>query len=98
VTAVRNKGPEHDGMFWNILEQLGDSGGSFNRNLPLSRVGLFLPSRIVTSLLHFHLAALTVVVAVVDTNDVALVPTTVYHKIQSSACTTFLSLPGFFMK
>ena len=21
-----------------------------------------------------------------------------YHKIQSSACTTFLSLPGFFMK
>ena len=34
-------------------------------NLPLSRVGLFLPSRVVTSLLHFHLAALTVVVAVV---------------------------------
>jgi len=30
VTAVRNKGPEHATMFWNILEQLGDSGGSFN--------------------------------------------------------------------
>ena len=34
-------------------------------NLPLSRVGLLLPGRIVTSLLHFHLAALTVIVAVV---------------------------------
>jgi hypothetical protein len=31
VTAVKNKGPEHAGMFWNILEQLGDSGGSFNK-------------------------------------------------------------------
>jgi hypothetical protein len=30
VTAVRNKGPEHARMFWNILEQLGDSRGSFN--------------------------------------------------------------------
>jgi len=34
-------------------------------NLPPSRVGLFLPGHIVTSLLHFHPAALTVVVAVV---------------------------------
>jgi len=33
-------------------------------NLPPSCVGLFLPGRVV-SLLHFHLAALTVVVAVV---------------------------------
>jgi len=30
VTAVRNKGLEHARMFWNILEQLGDSEGSFN--------------------------------------------------------------------
>jgi len=30
VTAVRNKGLEYARMFWNILEQLGDSGGSFN--------------------------------------------------------------------
>jgi len=30
VTAIRNKGPEHARMFWNILEQLGDCGGSFN--------------------------------------------------------------------
>jgi len=28
-------------------------------NLPPSRVGLFLPGRVVTSLLHFHLAALS---------------------------------------
>jgi len=34
-------------------------------NLPPSRVGLFLPGRVVTSLLHFHPVALTVVVAVV---------------------------------
>jgi hypothetical protein len=30
VTAVRYKGPEHARMVWNTLEQLGDSGGSFN--------------------------------------------------------------------
>jgi hypothetical protein len=28
--------PEHDGMFWNVLELLGDSEGSFNRYIDVT--------------------------------------------------------------
>jgi len=41
VTAVSNKGPEHARMFWNILEQLGDSVGSFNSYLVEDVVNCF---------------------------------------------------------